>query len=327
FCFDGDAAGRRAAWRALENTLPCLHAGRQAFFMFLPDGEDPDSMVRVQGKTAFEEAARKAVSLGTFLFDHFSVDVDLTTIDGRTRLVELARPLIERIPAGTFRGLAAQKLAELTGIDERMATAIAGRPIGAGGARAPDAQPGPTRRGKPGAGGGPGRKLARSAIELLLHHPELAPRPDPEGLVQDGSSWSYDELQVLALPGVELLCDMVETLRGQPNLTTAGLVEHYREHPLGSHLASLAVRPPLLEQGHQLEFDDCIRRIDRMARELTIKTRIAELDEKLSRQARLGSEAHASWSATEKSQRRQLDRELAELAKLNEPDDPSESKS
>jgi DNA primase len=97
FCFDGDEAGRRAAWRALETALPRMRDGRQAFFMFLPEGEDPDSLVRSRGGEAFEKLAADAPSLGTFLFDRLVDQVDLGTIDGRSRMVELARPLLVKI--------------------------------------------------------------------------------------------------------------------------------------------------------------------------------------------------------------------------------------
>ena len=104
FCFDGDEAGRRAAWRALETTLPAMHDGRQAFFMFLPDGQDPDSLVRARGTAAFESAVATADSLGTFLFDHLAAGVDLGTIDGRSRLAALWPTAAGEAAGGKFPG-------------------------------------------------------------------------------------------------------------------------------------------------------------------------------------------------------------------------------
>jgi DNA primase len=128
FCFDGDEAGRRAAWRALETALPAMHDGRQAFFMFLPEGQDPDSLVRSAGAEAFAAATAEADSLGTFLFDHLAAQVDLATIDGRSRLTALAQPLLARLPAGSFRELSERRLAELTGLArENSATLGSGR--------------------------------------------------------------------------------------------------------------------------------------------------------------------------------------------------------
>ena len=98
FCFDGDEAGRKAAWRALQATLPKLREGLQARFLFLPEGEDPDSLVRSQGVDAFQALMREAVPLSDFLFDHLTAQVEMGSIDGRAKLVTLARPLLSTIP-------------------------------------------------------------------------------------------------------------------------------------------------------------------------------------------------------------------------------------
>ncbi len=99
-CYDGDRAGRDAAWRALENALPYLQDGRQLKFIFLPDGEDPDTFVRSQGKEGFEQyVAQNAKPLSDFLFDSLLADVDLSSKEGKSKLAALAVPLINRIPA------------------------------------------------------------------------------------------------------------------------------------------------------------------------------------------------------------------------------------
>ena len=110
FCFDGDNAGRKAAWRALENSLPLLREGRQARFLFLPDGEDPDTLVRSAGVEKFRELVNEAQPLSEFFFDHFTAMVDMGALDGRARLVELARPELERLPEGVFREMMFEKL-------------------------------------------------------------------------------------------------------------------------------------------------------------------------------------------------------------------------
>ena len=99
FCFDGDEAGRRAAWRALENTLPAMKGGRQALFLFLPEGEDPDSLVRTEGRHAFESRLDEAVPLSRFLFDHLISGVDVRTPEGGARFIDRFRPLVGRTPA------------------------------------------------------------------------------------------------------------------------------------------------------------------------------------------------------------------------------------
>ena len=116
FCFDGDKAGRRAAWRALENALPLLRDGCRARFMFLPDGEDPDSFVQTHGKEAFEALLARSPTLIEFMFQSLRENSDTHTPEGQARLKEQARPLIERLPDGTLKTLAAQRLAELLGL-------------------------------------------------------------------------------------------------------------------------------------------------------------------------------------------------------------------
>src|SRR5690606_18904028 len=98
FSFDGDKAGRRAAWRALESALGAVRDGRQLRFLFLPEGEDPDSLVRKEGKAALEARIETALPLSEFLLETLAKQADLDTIEGRARLVDLAKPLIEKIP-------------------------------------------------------------------------------------------------------------------------------------------------------------------------------------------------------------------------------------
>jgi DNA primase len=103
FCFDGDAAGRRAAWKGLDSVLPRMTDGRQAFFLFLPEGEDPDTLVRAQGAAALDAALASAQPLSEFFFTQLSLDVDLGSADGKARLAERAKAYIARIPDGEFR--------------------------------------------------------------------------------------------------------------------------------------------------------------------------------------------------------------------------------
>jgi DNA primase len=113
FCFDGDNAGRKAAWRALESTLPRLREGRQARFLVLPEGEDPDSMVRNRGEAAFADLLATAQPLSGFFFDHYTALVDMGSIDGRARLVELAKPQLQSVPEGVFRDMMLAQLQTL----------------------------------------------------------------------------------------------------------------------------------------------------------------------------------------------------------------------
>lgn len=116
FCFDGDAAGRRAALRALENTLPEIRDGQQARFLFLPDGEDPDSLVRKEGYDGFMRRARQAQSLPDFLFQHLQSLADTSSLDGKARLASLARGWIDQVPEGVLHQLLLQQLSNLVGL-------------------------------------------------------------------------------------------------------------------------------------------------------------------------------------------------------------------
>ena len=115
FCFDGDNAGRRAAWRALENALPALKDGVSARFLFLPDGEDPDSLVRREGPALFRARIdADAVPLTEQLFKHLSEDLSLSSLEGRSKLANEALPLLALVPESLFKTLLLQRLSELT---------------------------------------------------------------------------------------------------------------------------------------------------------------------------------------------------------------------
>lgn len=214
FCFDGDRAGRKAAWRALENTLPRLREGRQARFLFLPDGEDPDSMVRKHGTEVFTGLLEEAQPLSDFFFEHFTGEVDMSALDGRARLVGLARPALETIPEGVFRdmmfdrleGLAQHRLEGRT--KERFA---------------------PVNRvqttGKPAQQ----RTPMRMAMAHLVQNPELAV-----------SVPNLDAFEGCDLPGFEIWRELVDFCAKSPNMTTAQLLELWHDHPAQSHLNKLA---------------------------------------------------------------------------------------
>ncbi len=116
FCFDGDRAGRDAAWKALNNTLPLLEDGRDVRFLFLPDGEDPDSFVREVGMLGFMDTLESAASLDRFFIEHLSAEVGTGSIASRARIANNAKPLVEKLPTGVYRTLLESKLAELVGL-------------------------------------------------------------------------------------------------------------------------------------------------------------------------------------------------------------------
>ncbi|WP_075185060.1 DNA primase [Teredinibacter haidensis] len=116
FCFDGDNAGRTAAKRALMNSISSMEDGRQIRFLFLPEGQDPDTMVRQIGAERFLEQVKAGIPLEDFLFDAAAEGIDIHTMDGRARFTKVAAPLLNKIPQGVYRELMFTNLAKRTGL-------------------------------------------------------------------------------------------------------------------------------------------------------------------------------------------------------------------
>jgi DNA primase len=225
FCFDGDKAGRAAAWRALETALPQIREGRQIRFVFLPDGQDPDSYVRDQGHKGFEEALTTGVPLSDFLIAELASQVDMATVDGRARLAELAMPLVQRIPNGIYRDLLTERLASSVGLPTAKLTAA----ISKGELKARGSQPRVRISNVHSTRSGAGNpSIVRRAITLLLNHP------------QAGQALDVEKLAGVTKPGTELLRELIETLQKEPNMTTAGILERWRNREEGRHLGKLA---------------------------------------------------------------------------------------
>jgi DNA primase len=223
FCFDGDRAGRDAAWRALETTLAVLRDGRQVGFLFLPDGEDPDSLVRAEGAPGFNQRLREATPLPDYLLRSLSDQVDLTRLDGRARLIELAKPLVNQIPPGALRELLLDRVAELAQMQRASLSALAGdQPVTAAKSQAKTLK----------ASQPPMRKsLVRVALALLLQHPRLA-----------RIAGEVDALTALeSVPGVDLLAQVVHTVTEHPGLSTAALLERFRATEHAVHLEKLSI--------------------------------------------------------------------------------------
>ncbi len=118
FCFDGDNAGRKAAWRALESALPAMQDGKSASFLFLPTDEDPDSLVRKEGRDRFvDRMVNEAEPLADFLFRHLSEGLKLDSLEGRSRLAMLAKPLVATLPDGLYREMLLGRLAKFTQLE------------------------------------------------------------------------------------------------------------------------------------------------------------------------------------------------------------------
>ena len=223
FCFDGDRAGRDAAGRALEIALPLLESGRQVSFLFLPDGEDPDSVIRDQGADTFRTLIESATPLPDLLFDTLLNQTDLTRMDGKARLATLARPLISRVPEGPLRELMQQRLSDLTGV----------APSGLGGlATTP-----PTVPRKRASTRSKRLSPLATAISVLVQRPQLATGLDLPTAVVD----TQDD------PGVQLLTKVHGFARENPQLTTASLIERFRGDEQQPTLEKLASRNHLVD--------------------------------------------------------------------------------
>ncbi|AIU87240.1 DNA primase [Pectobacterium odoriferum] len=217
-CYDGDRAGREAAWRALETALPYLNDGRQLRFMFLPDGEDPDTLVRKEGKAAFELRMVQALPLSQFLFETLQQQVDMSSADGRTKLGILAMPLIGQVPGETQRLYLRQQLGNKLGIlDDSQLDRLLPKA-----AELEQSYQTPQLK----------VTTMRILIGLLVQNPRLATEvPDLalEGIEQD------------KVPGLSLFQDLVKTCNASPGMSMALLLEQYRDSKYYKQLETIAV--------------------------------------------------------------------------------------
>ena len=293
FCFDGDSAGRKAAWRALEATLPNLQDGRRARFLFLPEGEDPDSLVRREGTEAFQARIhQQARSLADYFFEQLSEEADPRSLEGKAHLATLAAPLIERIPGANLRTLMRQRLSDLTGLGGealQQLQAAAPPPVATSasyqdtpppygqprGERPPKGQRRTAPRASRAASGVEPPNL--SALRTLLHHPELAQK------VENAGSFAAEDDTY-----AQLLVALLEALQKNPRLRALQLIARWHGTEQGRLLRALAekewlIAPDNLEQ----QFFDTITRLvtrqrERRLEHLLQKARLTDLstDEK-----------------------------------------------
>ena len=254
FCFDGDEAGRKAAFRGLEATLPAMQDGRQAKFLFLPEGEDPDTVVRATGKAYLENLFDHADPLETFLFNHLAEGLDLESMDGRARFSKLAAPHLHRLPEGVFKTLMYQALADKTGIDvenlKRLQPPPAPRPEPentGGTAEISNAPPPYDTQEPPPEMEVPPEYIASEHLSpssfnpvhrllgLLVLKPALVEHVPSELLSGDGDR---DEM---------LLSEVVTHIGRYPEVTTAALLGFWFGTPEGDFLNALAGRETIEE--------------------------------------------------------------------------------
>ena len=217
FCFDGDEAGRRAGWRALETTLPVLRDGRQAFFLFLPQGEDPDDYIRRHGRDDFTDSG-KLLSLSDYLLQELTREFNPAINEHKANLVHRAEPFLTKLPQSGLKQLLVERLSTLSGRDAKDVTRALAQQAGTG--KRDTVDPGPARG---------DRKLLTQAIRLLLQEPGLAMKLGPE-----------DGLESSAIPGVDFLAQLIRLIRDNPGITCARIIEHWRGTRYERRLAELA---------------------------------------------------------------------------------------
>lgn len=246
FCFDGDAAGQRAGWRALESVLPRMKDGRQALFLFLPNGEDPDSIVRKEGAEGFAARLAQATPLSQFFFDELSKEINLGTLDGKARLAEKAKPLLAQIPDGAFGDLMRAQLTRITGVGVNPPPAPRRVPPRST-ARGPQQRP----------------SLVRSAIVRVLHAPSLA--------LDVPTPYTFAGLRQ---PGVELLIELLDIIRTRPDITPGALLEHFAEREELPALQQLMIHDlPGEEAAWRQELHDAVIQLEKQ----TLQQRLDEL--------------------------------------------------
>lgn len=250
FCFDGDNAGQKAAWRAFENSLPELQDRHRIKFLFLPQGDDPDSLIQKEDKKHFEKRIQNAQPLSEYFLSQLDQRFDNNSLDGRAQMADFAKPLLDKINADILRELIATKLSQKIGVSTdkllsqsstKMSQTLANQ-----------------YRAKPAI------KLEmndiRLAVAVLLANPALV---DQVG--------DIDTFKQLKRPGVTLLLELIELIQSRPHLNTAQILERYREREESNALNKLAAYQfPNPDQDPNLlpkTFQDAISQLRRKAQE------------------------------------------------------------
>ena len=237
FAFDGDRAGRAAAWRALQQALPEAREGREIRFLFLPQGHDPDTLVAAEGRVAFEERVAGAVPLSEYLVRELSEQSELSSADGRARFAANARPLFAKVPAGVYRELLLERLAQVVGLSAARLEELWSAAAPGGAAPAP-APPGAKRPAPRRAAGGGGRgTLVRQAIVRLLHYPAIATEVTP---AERAGLAASDEA------GVGLLCELLDNLREHPAQIPAQVIQRWEGREGAEALQKLLEREEVI---------------------------------------------------------------------------------
>ena len=242
FCFDGDAAGRQAAWRALESSLPHLNTGLDASFVFLPEGHDPDSLVREEGNAEFLMRLKNATPLNRFFLDTLTHDIDSTSLVGKGQLVNAAKPHLLKMSDGPYKQLLIDEIARITRIEpHRIHQLIEDKSTN----QTPNANKSITR------------SPVRIAIALLLQNPEI---------YSDCSNQLSPTM--LDAQKQRVLKTLMQQIAENPSINTAKLVESWRDTPLFESLTKLAAwEHQVPENALNKEFVDIVYFLEKQNRE------------------------------------------------------------
>jgi DNA primase len=267
FCFDGDTAGQKAAWRALEISLPLIRDGRQVYFLFMPEGEDPDTYVRTHGPEQLTDPANH-VPLSDYLLDSLCENLDPGSREGRALLAERAIPYLVKLPQGALRELLLQDLARLSRLSvdslrQLLNSKQPGAPRTSGLKKTSRVLPQKSRL-----------TTVSKAISLLLHNPAIGQGPE-----------LMERLQSINDKGVAFLLELLGYINEHPGTTCAGILEHWRDTRYESRLKELSAREnPLLsdeislEETHiKNEFMDYISKIESDYRKRQRESRLKDL--------------------------------------------------
>jgi len=263
FCFDGDTAGRAAAWKALEASLPALREGRSIRFLMLPQGHDPDSLVREEGQAGFETRLAEAQPLSDYLFQHLSEGTDLGTIEGRAALFQTADPLIGKLPPGVFRDMMQAQLKKLTGHNK--ASAPAARPPARAAQR-------PAARAQP--------SILRVILALLIQNPGFHRLVDSEArraLEEDAKAGSLaaklfallDEKPDISLGGI------LERFRGEAEekmVLALSVFERFQKNEAGAGLGKSASENLLSPEGVEADFPNALKQFLKESRQQRLES-------------------------------------------------------
>lgn len=267
FCFDGDKAGQGAAWKALQLVLGLLSEGRQVRFVFLPQGEDPDSYVRQYGVDAFLGLVKNGTPLSEYFFASLSANIIPNSVDSRARLASKARPLIESIPPGIFKEM----------MYEQLATIVSSSPQVVRGERA--FRPFYSPKGQTKLNIAPPPKpleTAYMASALLLKEPSLC-------ALLNVKHHNFTDIRT---PGIELFQTMSTLLMQTPRIEREALLTQLEEKGFTlNQLKACEAKINMLPQGgFEAEFLGALKRLEVVGREqkmekLILKAKNSELSE------------------------------------------------